>query len=387
MKRMVAILLLIILISTFVSATSYNARTPAIKAYLESVSPYPVEPGQDFTIQIRISNEGGEIAEDVKAEIEYGEYFFLKSKEDDFDELFNLCTGCSKDNTYYFVVSPDTLSGEYPISVKFNRAGAITEKKVFVRVIGQPDIIFNTKLLNDKISPDSSFDVILNIKNVGTGIARNIKLEPTSSGFVIGGSNLVFIKELKPNEEINKTVQVMTTDSLSTEPSKLNFKLTYKNEKSNQTTLNQALGIRLLDKVKLDLAAVIVDPQPLIKGQKATVTVRVENLGEGQAENIQVLLKNNGFEGQTKAYIGKLDEGEDAPAVFTLIPSKTGEHELEVKVTYEDDLGQHQLTESLELLVLGRDYTWIGIFATIIIVGTGLFAYKLFWRKKEGINS
>jgi len=169
MKRLVAILLLIILISTFVSATSYNARTPAIKAYLESVSPYPVEPGQDFTIQIRISNEGGEIAEDVKAEIEYGEYFFLKSKEDDFDELFNLCTGCSKDNTYYFVVSPDTLSGEYPISVKFNRAGAITEKKVFVRVIGQPDIIFNTKLLNDKISPDSSFDVILNIKNVGTG--------------------------------------------------------------------------------------------------------------------------------------------------------------------------------------------------------------------------
>ena len=138
-----------------------------------------------------------------------------------------------------------------------------------------------------------------------------------------------------------------------------------------------------MDKVKLDLAAVIVDPQPLIKGQKATVTVRVENLGEGQAENIQVLLKNNGFEGQTKAYIGKLDEGEDAPAVFTLIPSKTGKHELEVKVTYEDDLGQHQLTESLELLVLGKDNTWIGIFATIIIVGTGLFVYKSFWRKKK----
>ena len=384
MKKIVVALLLILMIAALVSATSYEADTPVIRAHLESISPYPVEPGQDFTIQIRIYNEGGKIAENVKADIEYDKYFFLKSKDNDFDKPFNLCTGCSKDNTYYFVVLPDTLSGEYLISIKFDRDGAITEKKVFVKVIGQPDIIFNSKLLNDKVSPDSSFDVMLNINNVGTGIARNIKLEPTTSGFVMDESNLVFIKELKPNEKINKTIHVMTADSLSPEPYKLNFKLTYKNEKSNQTTLNQALGVKLLSNVKLDIAAVIVEPQPIIKGQKAIVTVRIENLGEGKAENIQVLLKNDGFEGQIKAYIGKLDEDEDAPAVFTLIPSKTGKHNLEVKVTYEDDLGQHQLTDNLELLVVGKDRTWKGILIILIIVGLGLLAYRMFEKKRKG---
>ena len=383
MKRIVTILLLVILISTFVGATSYGADTPVIRAYLESISPYPVEPGQDFTIQIRIYNEGGKIAENVKAEIEYDKYFFLKSKDDDFDKPFNLCVGCSKDNTYYFVVSPDTLSGEYPITIKVDRGGAITEKKVFVRVIGQPDIIFNSKLLHDKVSPDSSFDIMLNIMNVGTGIARNIKLEPTTSGFVMAESNLIFIKELKPNKEINKTIHVMTADSLFQEPYKLNFKLTYKNEKSNQTTLNQALGIKLLDNVKLDIASVIVEPQPIIKGEKSIIMVRIENLGEGKAENIQVILTNDGFEGQTKAYIGKLDEDEDAPAIFTLIPSKTGKHELEVRVTYEDDLGQHQLTESLELLVLGKDNTWIGISIIVIVVVLGLVGYRFFLKKEK----
>jgi hypothetical protein len=135
MKKIVITLLLMVLIPTLVNATFYNVDTPVIRAYLESISPYPVEPSQDFTIQMRIYNEGGKIAEDVKAEIEYDDYFFLKSKDDDFDKPFNLCVGCSKDNTYYFIVSPDTLSGEYPITIKINRGGGCVDILSIIRFL------------------------------------------------------------------------------------------------------------------------------------------------------------------------------------------------------------------------------------------------------------
>ena len=387
MKK-IMIILLIILLSGFANAASYNTDTPSVKACLESISPYPVEPGQDFTIQARIYNEGGKIAEDVIADIEYSEYFFLKSKDDDFDKPFNLCAGCSKDNLYYFAVLPDTISGEYPITIKIDRGGAIAEKKVLVRVIGQPDIIFNTKLLDDEVHPDSSFDVLLNVRNVGTGIARNIKLEPTTSGFVMDESNLIFIKELKPNEEVNKTINFIVSDSLLPGPHKLDFRLAYKNEKSNQTTLNQALGVNLLNKVNLNIAAVTIDPLPIIKWKKAIITIRIENLGEGKAENIQVILKNKCLKGQTKAYIGKLDEGEDAPAVFTLTPSKAGKSELEIRVTYEDDTGKHEITDTIELLISRNLKLWLKIILSIAVLiilfvaGLGFFGYEL-WKSGE----
>ena len=40
---------------------------------------------------------------------------------------------------------------------------------MFVKVIGQPDIIFNAEILNDSIAPDGSFNVKLTFNNVGTG--------------------------------------------------------------------------------------------------------------------------------------------------------------------------------------------------------------------------
>ncbi len=41
------------------------------------------------------------------------------------------------------------------------------EEQIFIRVIGQPGIIFDTILLNESIAPDSSFNVKLILKNVG----------------------------------------------------------------------------------------------------------------------------------------------------------------------------------------------------------------------------
>ena len=376
------IAMLLMTMSVSASRPFYDIDAPAINAVAESITPYPVEPGLDFTVQLRVYNDGGERAENISIDFLESDAFFLTGKDDDFDKPFSLCPFCSKDNIYYFTVLPDVKSGEYPIIFKIKEGNVIHEEKVFVRVIGEPDIIFDADLLNDTVAPDGSFNVELTIKNVGTGIARNIKVVPQTPGFVMENANLIFIDEIRPENLIKEKVHFMVSDSNYPGPQKLVFGITYKDEKSNSYSLEQSLGVKLLNKVKLDIAAVTVDPQLIMEGKQAIVTVRVENLGEGKAENVQVFLQNDGFEGQNKAYIGKLDEDEDAPAVFALIPSKPGKHDFTVRVTYEDDEGEHELIDTLELLVLEKNdfRTEILIAAGVIIIG---FTGFMFFKKKE----
>ncbi len=372
-----------LLMTTSVSASMfYDTGTPVISAVAESITPYPVEPGLDFTVQLRVYNDGGEKAENVSIDFLKNDAFFLTGKDDDFNKPFSLCSVCSKDNIYYFTVLPDVKSGEYPLIFKIKEGNVIHEEKVFVRVIGEPDIIFDAVLLNDTVAPDESFDVELTIKNVGTGIARNVKIVPQTQGFVMENANLVFINEIKPETTIKEKVHFMVSDSNYPGPQKLVFGITYKDEKSNSYSLEQSLGVKLLNKVKLDIAAVTVDPQLLMEGKRAIVTVRVENLGEGKAENVQVFLQNDGFGGQNKAYIGKLDEDEDAPAVFALIPSKPGKHDFTVKVTYEDDEGKHELIDTLELLVLEKNKFWTEILIAIGVIIVGFTGF-VFFKKKD----
>ena len=382
-KLILFTIIAIVLITLEVGASRlfYDTDNPMISASAESITPYPMEPGLDFSVQLRVYNDGGERGENISVDFLESDAFFLTGKDDDFNKPFGLCVGCSKDNIFYFTVLPDVKSGEYPLIFKIKEGGVIHEKNIFVRVIGQPDIIFEANLLEDAITPDSAFDVELNIKNVGTGIARNIKIVPQTQGFVMRDANLIFIDEINPGDSVEETVHFMVSDSNNPGPQKIAFTLVYKDEKSTAYLLEQSIGVKLLNKVNLNIAAVIVDPQPIIEGENTMVTIRIENLGEGKAENVQVFLKNGGFEGQSKAYIGKLDEDEDAPAVFSLIPSKSGKHNFTIHVTYEDDEGNHELTDTLELLVLKKNNIWVGGLMIVLVIVFGLAGFKLLMKK------
>lgn len=377
---MVTVLLCVMAVS--VSAQGLVGSSASISASAESISPHPVEPGQDFTLQLRLYNDGGVFATGLTVTCVKSDIFSLTGKESSFDMAFTLCGGCTSDNIYYFTVSPDAQSGDYPIIFKIDDGSAIRSETITIQVVGKPDVIFDAELLDESIMPDSSFTARLTIRNVGTGVAKKIKLVPQTTGFVMENSNMLFIDELRPGESVVREVVFMVSGDASAGPQKLVLDMDYKDEQSTDYSDEQSLGVRLLNRVDLNIAAVTVEPQPIEKGKKAVVTVRVENLGEGKAEDIQVSLQNEGFEGQSKAYIGKLDEGEDAPAVFTLLPSKSGTHHFQVKVTYKDDAGSHELVEELELLVIGRSLTNIFIIIALV-AGLVYFIYAYFLKGKD----
>ncbi len=384
MGRIITVLLLALAAMALAAGAQAQLTSAAssVTGSAESISPYPVEPGQDFTLQLRLYNEGGTIAEAVSVEYAESAVFTLTGKEDSFDRSFSLCSKCTRDNLYYFTVSPDASSGEYPLIFKVNDGEVTRQTTVMVRVVGKPDVIFEAEVLDEAVMPDSSFVARLTVRNVGTGVARKLKLTPETAGFVMEGANLLFIDKLGPGESSVHDVTFLVSGDALPGPQSLALGMDYADEQSTQYSTEQSFGVKLLNSVRLNIASVAVDRQPIQKGERAVVTVRVENVGEGTAENIQVALRNSGFEGQSKAYIGRLEEGEDAPTVFTIVPGEAGTHEFRILVTYEDDEGSHEIAEEIDLLVVGKDMT-----RTLIIVGAALavayFAYAYFLKGKE----
>jgi len=381
MKR-ILLLMLVLCMLPLAYAQGLSTQGTAVTASAESISPHPVEPGQDFTLQLRVYNDGGSLADGVTIQYTENTVFTMTGKDDTFDSSFSLCSRCTRDNLYYFTVSADANSGDYPLIFKVTDSGVTRQETIMISVTGKPDIIFDAELIEESISADSLFTAKLTIRNVGSGSAKKIKIVPQTEGFVMENANLIFIDELKPGESIVKEVSFMVSGDAKAGPQKLVLDIDYTDEQSAEYSIEQSLGVKLLNKVQLNIAAVTIDPQPIQKDNKAVVTVRVENLGEGKAENIQVSLTNSGFEGQSKAYIGKLDEGEDAPAVFTLFPTSTGAHHFRVTVSYEDDTGANELIEELELLVVGQSFTRY-VLIVIALAGFVYFIYAYFLKHKE----
>ena len=97
----ILLLIAISLISiTIVSASAYNTNSPYLRVVAEEVSPEPVQPGQDVTVKIRLTNDGGETAEDVSLKLNANYPFFIKTESNNFENKRTLCVGCSIDNTF-----------------------------------------------------------------------------------------------------------------------------------------------------------------------------------------------------------------------------------------------------------------------------------------------
>jgi len=355
----------------------------AIDLSFEDITPYPVEPGQDFSVQILVTNGGYADAKDLSITYEPNEYFTLIGNEDNF-KIFNLNSLSSKDNRFIFRVSHNAISGEYPLTFKVKINNEEFKKTTYIKVIGKPDIIFEVKNKNDlEISPKDNFKVKFKIKNIGTGIARNIKLVPKNNNFNIIGENLILINELTPNSNIDKEIEFKSSSNLNINPNNLNFEISYIDEKSNNYKLDESLGINIISNVKLNIASLKLDPAIFIQNKKNTISFRVENLGEGDANNIVVNIISDDFDGLKTTYLGKLEENEDAPAIFTIIPKTAGINNLNFEVIYNDDLGEHKISKEIQIFVKKESKTNYYILSLILILILVYFGYKKINKNKK----
>ena len=367
-------------------ASTYDSDSPYLRVVAEEISPEPVEPGQDVTVKIRLINEGGESGEDVSLKLNAGYPFFIKTESNNFENKRTLCAGCSIDNTYYLVVDANAKSGLYPLDFEIYEGDVIYRPfdTINIKVVGKPDIILETKTIESNVSSGDKFIINFDAKNIGTGIARNIKITPQSDNILMLGSNINLINEINPDKTVSFNSEFIVKESLEPDTYKFPIKLEYVDEQGTSYETSFDIGINVLDRADISFQSIKITPTIPTITDDVHMEGIIENTGKGDANKVTVeLISQNGK--VYKAFIGQLKADDDSPFYFDVKPESIGMQTATLRVSYYDDFGFHTYDTSIDKEVEKPTSKIITIIIIILIVlaGIGYFYYKKKKVKKK----
>lgn len=155
----------------------------------------------------------------------------------------------------------------------------------------------------------------------------------------------------------------------------------YKDENEKNTSSASFVGVKVLGDAELSIGNIKTEPQNPAKGDLVTITMRLENSGNGDAKSVKVSL-DIPFEGTKTAFLGKIKPDDDAPGVFTLYTTQSGDIAYTAAIEFEDDLGRHTVKEALALNVRDTNKNGIIIPVIVVVLVSGAFVFYRFRRKK-----
>ena len=370
---------------TTVSANTYNTDSPYLRVVAEEISPEPVEPGQDVTVKIRLINEGGGSGEDVSLKLNAGYPFFIKTESNNFENKKTLCVGCSIDNTYYLVVDANAKSGLYPLNFEIYEGDIIIKPSdtINIKVVGKPDIVLETKTIETNVSSGDKFTINFDAKNIGTGIARNIKITPQSDNILMLGSNINLINKIDPNKTISFNSEFIVKESLVPDTYKFPIKLEYVDEQGSSYETSFNIGMRVLNRADINFQSIKITPTIPTLVDDIHMEGIIENTGTGNANKVTVgLITSNGK--TYKAFIGQLKADDDSPFYFDTKPESIGMQTAILKVSYFDDFGFHSYETTIDKEVRKPTNNLITAIVIILIILTGIVFF--YYKKQKAKN-
>jgi len=293
---------------------------------------------------------------------------------------------------FHFKVDPKALSGVYQLefTIKDN-SGTSFSRRIPIRVEGNPDLVLiGTAVLpvngdnssSGAVIPGQEFYIKTVVKNAGNGNAKNVRVILDlngSSPLIPLEDNVRFLENLSVGNSENLSFKLLLGSNADVQPYKIPLRITASNDAETfQIDKAQEIGVNVLNQAKINIASLKFDPEMPLKGEKVSMILRLENVGEGEARFVKARLEGLEGSGSTSSFLGRLDKDDDAPAVFTFIPEKTGDQEVNLLVEYEDDFGKHQLSENLNFSVTRKNT----IFPLILVIPLFMLVVILFMIRK-----
>ncbi|KKH49761.1 COG1361 S-layer family protein [Methanosarcina sp. 1.H.A.2.2] len=398
-----AILIITALLTPTASAGVVSGNTH-LEVYVSEITPNPARPGEDLLIKINIENTGNDPAEKVKIGIEELDPFIFKYST---SEVYGSGTNTERifqieqirqrakvELNFHFRVDERATSGVRQLEFTIvDGDGVSFSKRIPIRVEGNPDIVLMGTVITpangenasvDALIPGQAFYLRTTVKNAGNGNAKNVRviLDLNGSSPLISlEDNVRFFEALKAGSSENLSFKLLLGSNAEVQPYKIPLRITASNEAEDfQINKAQEIGVNVLNQAKINIASLKFDPQMPVKGQKVSMILKLENVGEGEARFVKASLDGLEGPGSTEAFLGRLKKDDDAPAVFTFIPEKAGDQEVTLLVEYEDDFGKHQLSEDLTFSVDRQE----GSIIPIVLGAALILAAAVFYMKKKG---
>jgi hypothetical protein len=282
-----------------------------------------------------------------------------------------------KNGMYFPEVWIDTSGGtstRYPVPVNVNTAVGIERQAILI--VGSS--------LSGSVNPGDEIPVTLTVSNAGQTLADDVilRIENVSGTVAPKTSDSYHLGSIPAGGQ--KTIDMALLSDKKTQAGLVRVPVTISYNAIDGSERSQVTGIDLMMKGVAELGFVSVDTNPprLLENTPFDLTVRIENTGTGEAKQVSAKV-DLPAEGTKESFIGKIQPGNDAPALFLLEGAKSGNHPYNLTITYTDDMGTHTQTRQMNLRVPAADMTGTIILVLIILAILGFIAYRYWYLPKR----
>lgn len=323
--------------ATLSSANSSSGNTESVVygsthlvVEVSEITPNPARPGEDLLIKVNVENIGDEPAQYVNVGIEELYPFTFKystsgiygsgtNLERNF-QIEQIRQRSKVEIDFHFSVDAKADSGDRQLEFTLkDRSGTSLSKRIPIRIEGNPDLVLiGTEILpvnrnsenntsvnyinntsSAAITPGKEFYLRTSVKNAGNGNAKNVRVMLNlngSSPLISLEDNVRFFEHIGAGSAENLSFNLLLGSNAEVQPYKIPLRITASNDAGTfQIDKAQEIGINVLNSAKIDISSLKFDPEVPVKGQSVSMTVRLENVGDGEARFVKAHVE--GFEG------------------------------------------------------------------------------------------
>ncbi|MFT4311673.1 MAG: COG1361 S-layer family protein [Candidatus Woesearchaeota archaeon] len=373
--------------------------------------PDPVEPGSFVELRWRVNNLGGE-SKNFVFEIVPSDTFRISEGERQIERTIGGFASSNNAATIFYRVAVDqgATEGDNKIRLRYyskDQPHVVREIEQTVRIESQQGLvqIANVQVDPAKIKIGETFEVSLDVNNLGTQFLNNVQLRliTDNTGFVpIGSSNQKVIRQIPGQGEGSFSFTFLADSSTQVRAYTIPAILTYTDNlgRAYEQSTNIGLSIDGTPKYLTNIER----SEIITSGSSGEIVVSVSNIGKGNMNFVVLeLMDTQDYtvltpRSSAKDYLGNLESDDFQTSQYQIHVKNTDKEEIPLRFTmYYNDAYNKAYTDQFEIPLRvftpdqAREVGLIsnggpGFFTYIIllvIVGFGVYWYRKKRRLQE----
>jgi hypothetical protein len=214
-------------------------------------------------------------------------------------------------------------------------------------------IVASQSLMPEHPGPGDTFTLTLQLRNVGSGPARQVLARLGNADglkpFVpLGTGNVGFVDQIAPGATATFSATLLMDGASAGGVYTIPIELGYADALAEPLTETEVVGVLTLARPQLQIDLTKALPDPLAAGQGVDLPIEVINIGRQTLDISTVEVQSDDLSiTKGSAYIGPLDASISGTLTAHAVANKSGAASFRVIVHYRDELNQMQSAEQI----------------------------------------
>ena len=285
------------------AASSSSSSLDALSIYSLSINPNPVYAGDNITINLQLYDTFSATLQNVNLELE-GSYPILNVSPSNPYLISSigqgLYGGVGSYFTYTIRIPKNTPSGNYTLDLVADyqttetisgSSETVTAESVMpitFYVHGTPQITINPTIT--KVSPGNVSTVTLSVMNSGYGTVRNMTVSTlNATDFSVTGTKTFSIGSLASGASTSLTTTYLVNSHITNGTYSIPIRVAYQSDEGTtySQNINQTIAVKIQNP-NIIATVTAASPATLYMGYNQTLTLSIQNIGYGNANNVSV---------------------------------------------------------------------------------------------------